>query len=496
MLDNVHDLALCALAFCLAYIIPLILYRLYFHPLAHIPAPPLAKFTYLFEWYYDLALSGQLAFRLKTLHQKYGPVIRINPDTVHIADPEYFDELFNQTNGRNVKTTRIAEAFGPYPNVLGTASHEPHRLRRSALNSFFSKKAVNDLLPAMLRPINILCKRLEDASESNETLNMKYIFAAVTLDIINDYCFARESACTLQPDFGRKGFENIDNFLKLSLVNVHIPWLMRFTYALPDRINKILAPTLAETLDFRRTIRRGLDNAHKHADHRTVFHELLTSKLPPQELARDRLRDEAFGLVTAGSGTTAIVLRNTTYHIAANESIRQKLQTELCTAIPDASAPLSLAHLEQLPYLLAVVNEGLRLCAPVTHRLTRQFPDRTLTCNNYTIPAGCSVSVTLPLILENESIFPEPRAFRPDRWIGQEKHLEKYLIPFSRGPRACLGLNLARAEIVLILAAVFRDFTFDVSAVVRERDVDTTRDLILAQTAPDSPGLLVKVRKC
>jgi hypothetical protein len=51
-------------------------------------------------------------------------------------------------------------------------------------------------------------------------------------------------------------------------------------------------------------IRHGLDKGYEKAVHRTVFHELLESKLPQNELKRDRLRDEAFGLVTAGSGTT------------------------------------------------------------------------------------------------------------------------------------------------------------------------------------------------
>ena len=50
-------------------------------------------------------------------------------------------------------------------------------------------------------------------------------------------------------------------------------------------------------------IRSGQDKAYEQADHRTVFHELFGSKLPAEELRRDRMRDEAFTLVNAGSGT-------------------------------------------------------------------------------------------------------------------------------------------------------------------------------------------------
>lgn len=51
-------------------------------------------------------------------------------------------------------------------------------------------------------------------------------------------------------------------------------------------------------------IRHDEDTSYQQASHRTVFHELLSSKLPPKELERNRLRDEAFSLVTAGSGTS------------------------------------------------------------------------------------------------------------------------------------------------------------------------------------------------
>lgn len=97
-------------------------------------------------------------------------------------------------------------------------SHELHRVRRGALNPFFSKKSVNDLVPAIQRSIDIACKRLEDASKTGETINMKYIYAAITLDIINDYCFAKDPENVLKPDFGRKGFDDLDGFMQVSLL--------------------------------------------------------------------------------------------------------------------------------------------------------------------------------------------------------------------------------------------------------------------------------------
>lgn len=63
----------------------------------------------------------------------------------------------------------------------------------------------------------MLCERLKEVSRDGETLNMKYMFAAVTLDIIKDYCFAREPGNVLKSDFGRKGFDDVDGFIAVSL---------------------------------------------------------------------------------------------------------------------------------------------------------------------------------------------------------------------------------------------------------------------------------------
>lgn len=75
-----------------------------------------------------------------------------------------------------------------------------------------------DLVPTIQRPTFMLCERLKQASLTGETLNLKYIFPAVTLDIINAYCFAKEPTIVLEPDFGKKETDNVAYFLKVSLL--------------------------------------------------------------------------------------------------------------------------------------------------------------------------------------------------------------------------------------------------------------------------------------
>lgn len=105
-------------------------------------------------------------------------------------------------------------------------------------------------------------------------------------------------------------------------------------------------------------IRSGQNDANKSVRHRTVFHELLQSNLPPEELSVDRVKHEAASIIGAGIETTKTTLALATFHILANSHILKRLQEELKSAMPDVNAPvLSVPELERLPYLDAIVQE-------------------------------------------------------------------------------------------------------------------------------------------
>lgn len=88
----------------------------------------------------------------------------------------------------------------------------------------------------MWGPINIFCDRLGQACESKEFVNLKYLFSAITLDIMTAYCFSQEPNAVLSPDFCRKEHDDLDAFVEVSLLNSHIPWVMRAIYSLPVSI--------------------------------------------------------------------------------------------------------------------------------------------------------------------------------------------------------------------------------------------------------------------
>jgi cytochrome P450 len=111
----------------------------------------------------------------------------------------------------------------------------------------------------------------------------------------------------------------------------------------------------------------------------TIFHGLLNNEnLPESEKTTGRLRDEAIVLMGAGTDTTANTLAAITYHLLANPKSLKKLKIELAEAIPDVGTLPESTRIEALPYLTAVIQEGIRLHPGASLRQERVAPDEDL----------------------------------------------------------------------------------------------------------------------
>lgn len=175
---------------------------------------------------------------------------------------------------------------------------------------------------------------------------------------------------------------------------------------------------------------------------RTIVHEILDSNLPPAEKTLERISDELSTVAGAAFETAAHTTRVILYHLYSNPSMLARLRAELDDAARKHggdNTPLS--ALEKLPLLTGAVREGLRLSPGVATRLARVAPDRDLFYEDWRIPAGTPVGMTSLLMHLDEGVYPDPRAFNPDRWTEEAKRSDKAFAPFSRGTRICLGMQ-------------------------------------------------------
>ena len=224
--------------------------------------------------------------------------------------------------------------------------------------------------------------------------------------------------------------------------------------------------------------------------------------LPPAEKALLRLEQEGALLVLAGTESPAKSLNIILYHLLANPLILSKLRTEL-SEVPTSA---SWTKLEQLPYLSAVIEEGNRLSFGVTAR-TARIAREPLTYNtshyvtspssigkSYTIPQGTPISITTLSAHSAEGVFPDPFTFDPERWLGNEGgECRKFQMAFGKGGRKCLGIELARAELYLVIAALVKSFEMTLWQ-TDESDVAFIHDYQVAMPKLDSKGVRIMAR--
>jgi hypothetical protein len=178
------------LAGVVIYSLSIAVYRVFFSPISKIPGPLLAKLSYGYEFYYDVINRGSYIWQVKQMHERYGPVVRISPHEVHIQNADFYDEVYSGSVRKRNKWDFVCNSHGVPQSAFGTSSHELHKMRRAALNPFFSKQKCRGLQPKIEQVVKNLLARFEEFSETKQPLPMSDAFAALTYGKITRHCVA------------------------------------------------------------------------------------------------------------------------------------------------------------------------------------------------------------------------------------------------------------------------------------------------------------------
>lgn len=190
-----------------------------------------------------------------------------------------------------------------------------------------------------------------------------------------------------------------------------------------------------------------------------IFGSLLDPDLPAKEKADKRLTEECMSLLTAGTETVSWTLSVITFYLLSNPEKLQKLTVEIENAVTTPGEVPSWVTLEKLPYLGAVIHEGLRLSYGVASRTSRVAPGEDLVYRGewipkgsqkassveYVIPRGCAIGMSCVIAHHDEKIFPDSHSFQPERWLDvdktRRKQLNRAFLTFSKGSRVCIGIK-------------------------------------------------------
>ncbi|OJJ72828.1 hypothetical protein ASPBRDRAFT_124116 [Aspergillus brasiliensis CBS 101740] len=489
-----------------AYILLLAIYRLWLSPIAHFPGPKLAALTLWYEFYYDTILHGQFTFEIARMHEKYGPIVRISPYELHINDPAYYEVLYSRDSPRN-KYEYYVRQFGQPKAAFSAVEHSRHRLLRASMNPFFSLARIRRYEPKIKVLADKLCKRLKEFENTGNPIVIQHAYTCFTTDLVSEYVAGQEFHYLDSPDFMPQWCETLSGIAKAGVFFKPFPWLHSIMKCLPKswvtRVNSGMGLFFGFQQRCINLIQSIIDGENdeqpgkSYKDHTAAtpafFHEVLKSDLPPSEKSAERLAQEMLIVVAAGAETTAKALTWITFHLLDKPEIMQRLLDELQRLDPNQTA--SLLQLEQMPYLNGIILEGLRLSYGISSRLPRIAPDTVLHYKEWSIPPGTPVGMTSVLMHHNETVFPDSYRFMPERWLEPDtrKHLEKYMVAFSKGSRQCIGANLAKSEMLVAISKVFRNVKFELFETTVE-DVTMAHELFLPFPKVDSKGVRVVVK--
>lgn len=250
-------------------------------------------------------------------------------------------------------------------SVISTVEHDHHKLRRMPLLPFFSKQSIVKLEPFIWSRVNLLVKKLKQALQTGETVELIDAYGAITTDVISRYAYGESF------DYLGKGsdmsFKNdyLHAISGLSFVSpflLHFPLAADFILGLPQWALRFMHPGFTTANELRRwctenaikvvqATQSGVEASSMKP--KTIFETLLGPEMPPEEKTLERMTDESFVIVGAGLETTSRFLTNTTTHLLLNPDCLSKLRAELKAAMPtpDYCPPCSV--LENLPYLVS-----------------------------------------------------------------------------------------------------------------------------------------------
>lgn len=180
-----------AILISFTYIICLIIYRLFLSPLANFPGPTLAAVSGWYEAYFQLVKQGRFTWQIESLHEKYGPVVRIKPNEVHIHDPDSYTTLYSGPT-HNREKERWFYYTGLPLSLFSTLDHRAHRARRSLISPFFTRKAVKELQPALQDKIQLLCCHFSKSMNDDAPLELHTAFICFAGDAMSQYAFGEQ----------------------------------------------------------------------------------------------------------------------------------------------------------------------------------------------------------------------------------------------------------------------------------------------------------------
>ncbi|KAL4813267.1 cytochrome P450 [Aspergillus spinulosporus] len=477
-LQSPRPLPHCVLAILVLFILRL-LWRRFGSGLRGIPGPALAKCTRL--WKLHSVWKGDHHLTEINLHRQHGPLVRIGPRHVSVADPKAIPVIYGLNKGFTKTGFYPIQCISwnkkPQMNLFSTRDEQFHRDQKRPVANAYSMTSLLELEPAVDSCTTLFLSRLREFADRKRAVDLGTWLQYYAFDVVGEFTFAKKLG------FLEEGRDIDDMMAGIQGILAYASLIGQIPEAHKVLLGNPLVPILMPSME---SWNQVLQFALKQVNSRTSLARDGELEKGDLEEGKDMLsrwmaihvadpekmstRDVIVHLSTnvfAGSDTTAIALRAIIYFLLKTPEKMEKVveEIEVADSAGRLSSPISYKEsMTHLPYLAAVVKEAMRLHPSVGLILERHVPEGGVTVCERHIPAGTTVGINAWALHHDEKVFPSPEAFTPERWLespaAKLKEMEQSFFAFGAGSRTCVGKNISLIEMHKIIPQLLRDFTF------------------------------------
>jgi cytochrome P450 len=404
-----------------------------------------------------------LGFSLE-VSENYGDIARVTmlgEESIFVNDPDAIQHIL-QTNSRNYdKQTMDYQLL--YPLVgqgLLTSDGDAWLRQRRLMQPAFHRQRIAALGQMMVEETLAALARWRSPAQQGAPIAVDQEMMRLTLSIVGKALLSVDLGAEAS-EFGQAFKQANARFGYENMVSIMLPWL-------PTRQNRQYKAAV-QTMD--RMVRDIIAQRRAEpGDYDDLLAMLLSARDEEtgQGMTDRQLRDEMMTILLAGHETTANALTWTFYLLSQHPAAAARLHAEVDDVL--AGRPPGVADLPRLPYTRMALQEALRLYPPAWSIARRAVEDDEL--GGYPVPAGSVVHISLYALHRHPRLWDAPDTFRPERFDEAEverRHKFAYL-PFSAGPRKCIGDQFAMTEGQLILATVAQRYHL---ALAPDQRIDT-----------------------
>lgn len=466
------------------------LWTTYFSPKARLlqkipgePALPLLGHTHILP-----TGANEFYSKVKELCEKYQDVgiTKLHLGPLHtmfiLFKAPLVEPILNSS--RHITKASDYEKLHPWLRTgLLTSTGPKWKSRRRLLTPSFHFQILKDFLLVFNEQVAVMLDKLKT---NKDVVNGKSfdIFPAITNCALDIIC---ETAMGTHPNAqNNEHSEYVDAVFKISEL-IHIrqkqPWLW------PDFLYYNITPgkqfaNCLKTLhnftdqvinDRRKEYLEQLNDGVTKK--RKAFLDMLLSESEKSGLTHEDIREEVDTFMFEGHDTTSAGIGWATHLIGRHANVQEKLQKEMDNIFGDSGREATFDDLSEMKYLESVVKEAQRLY-PSVPMFGRQTSEDTK-LGDFTIPGGETVMIITQALHRDPQYFPDPHAFKPERFSSENstgRHPYCY-VPFSAGPRNCIGQKFAMMEEKIVLSTLIRNFS--IKSETETEDMCPAGELIL-----------------